>query len=603
MSIYKKSKTLFSALLVFTLLFSQTIFSSAANPANQAGPISDEIQIQALTEEPVGGTDYDGYIVSLEKDSAQKIDQKAEEDTATAVIDETTAVVENPEDVLEFAPPDAVAAIEPNYKVSTFETWSEVNAGKEINQPGVYSILDLASGTPPDPLYLAPQNYQWGLKRVDATQAWVRDLRGGGVTVAILDTGLNSNHEDINKDNIVFAKNFIDGYGTSSWQDDNGHGSYVAGIIAAKTANRNASGEALGMAGITDQVKLAIMKVLDENGSGYLDDILVALEAIANDTPKVDVINMSLGHPGTSYAEEQMLNKLLAKGIIIVAAAGNDGQSIGDMRNVKMYPGSYPGIICVGSCNSSGKASGFSTKNNSLIVSAPGENMTGLSKNGKDKYMVGGSGTSFASPVVAAAAVIVKEKNKSVNSAAFLEQLKKTVDKPGGSNWNTSFGYGVLNLTKLLTLIDGGLVQTISFNSNGGNKITTTKSVQVGSSYGSLPSASRGGYKFTGWYTEAKNGSIVSSSTVAKRKGSLTLYAHWTGKAYKVAFNANKGKVGTKSKKVTMGKKYGSLPKPARTGYTFQGWYTKKIGGTKVKATTVFKLKKNQTLYAHWKKK
>lgn len=124
--------------------------------------------------------------------------------------------------------------------------------------------------------------------------------------------------------------------------------------------------------------------------------------------------------------------------------------------------------------------------------------------------------------------------------------------------------------------------------------------VTTGKKYGKLPKPARKGYTFQGWYTSAKNGTKVKSTTLVTGSENHTLYAHWKAKTYKVKLNARGGKVSKSSYKVTYASTYGKLATPTRKGYTFLGWYTKKTGGTKVLSTSKVKITKTTTLYAHW---
>ena len=147
---------------------------------------------------------------------------------------------------------------------------------------------------------------------------------------------------------------------------------------------------------------------------------------------------------------------------------------------------------------------------------------------------------------------------------------------------------------------------TVTFNANGGSVSTRSKTVTYGGTYGTLPTPTKSGYTFNGWYTAASGGSRVYASTKYSRSGNQTLYAHWTKKAttrrYTVTFNANGGSVSTRSKTVTYGGTYGTLPTPTRSGYTFNGWYTAASGGSRIYASTKYSRSSNQTLYAHWTK-
>jgi len=142
----------------------------------------------------------------------------------------------------------------------------------------------------------------------------------------------------------------------------------------------------------------------------------------------------------------------------------------------------------------------------------------------------------------------------------------------------------------------------LKFDARGGALTTTAKAVAEKAKYGTLPKPTRSGYTFQGWFTKASGGTKITTAT---KMGTTdkTVYAQWKAKSYKVTFNANGGSVNTKSKTVTMGKAYGTLPTPKRTGYTFVGWFTAKSGGTKIVKTTSFSKAAAQTLYAQWQAK
>ena len=142
--------------------------------------------------------------------------------------------------------------------------------------------------------------------------------------------------------------------------------------------------------------------------------------------------------------------------------------------------------------------------------------------------------------------------------------------------------------------------KTVRLNANGGTVSPASKVVTCGSTYGTLPTPTRTGYDFDGWYTRESSGTKVDKNSAVGTEPPATLYAHWKGKTYTVSFNANGGTVGTASKTATYGSKYYSLPYPTRKGYSFDGWYTQKTGGTKVENDTTVTTAANHTLYAHW---
>ena len=140
----------------------------------------------------------------------------------------------------------------------------------------------------------------------------------------------------------------------------------------------------------------------------------------------------------------------------------------------------------------------------------------------------------------------------------------------------------------------------VTFDANGGTVGTENKTVTYDSTYGTLPTPSRTGYTFNGWYTKASGGTKITSSTTVATASDHTLYAQWTANKYDVTFDANGGTVGTENKTVTYDSTYGTLPTPERTGYTFNGWYTKASGGTKITSSTTVTTASNHTLYAQW---
>ncbi len=141
---------------------------------------------------------------------------------------------------------------------------------------------------------------------------------------------------------------------------------------------------------------------------------------------------------------------------------------------------------------------------------------------------------------------------------------------------------------------------TVTFNANGGTCSTASKTVTYGSTYGTLPTPTRTGYTFSGWYTAASGGTKITADTKVSITAAQTLYAQWSANSYTVTFNANGGTCSTASKSVTYGSTYGTLPTPTRTGYTFSGWYTAASGGTKITADTKVSITAAQTLYAQW---
>ena len=140
----------------------------------------------------------------------------------------------------------------------------------------------------------------------------------------------------------------------------------------------------------------------------------------------------------------------------------------------------------------------------------------------------------------------------------------------------------------------------VTFDANGGSTSTSDKNVVFDSTYGTLPEPTRIGYTFKGWYTAKTDGTQVKSTSMVNITANQTLYAQWTANTYKVTFDYNGGNTSTSSSTVTFGNTYGTLPSSTRVGYTFDGWYTAKTGGTKVDANTKVSIANDHTLYARW---
>ncbi len=149
-------------------------------------------------------------------------------------------------------------------------------------------------------------------------------------------------------------------------------------------------------------------------------------------------------------------------------------------------------------------------------------------------------------------------------------------------------------------LYDQVTTEKVTFNANGGTVSPASQTVTFGSAYGTLPTPSRKGYQFDGWYTAKTGGTKVDEDTIVTTFGGHTLYAHWTVKRYMITFDATGGKGYFINKYVTYGEPYGELPTPTKPGYELVGWFTKETGGDKVEETDIFTLASTQKLYAHW---
>ena len=172
---------------------------------------------------------------------------------------------------------------------------------------------------------------------------------------------------------------------------------------------------------------------------------------------------------------------------------------------------------------------------------------------------------------------------------------------------------GEIENEKMLEVVGGKLIyideeefdrmltsSIVSFDANGGTVENIGITVYYGQKYGTLPVPSRDNYNFDGWYTDKTGGTKVTEDSIVPMIENQILYAHWIPKVFTVAFDPNGGTVSTTSFTVSFGESYGNLPTPIRDYYTFEGWYTKPVGGTRVESETVPSVAEDITLYAHW---
>ena len=197
---------------------------------------------------------------------------------------------------------------------------------------------------------------QWHHNTMKTVEAW-NATKGAGVTVAVIDSGIDYEHPDL-KNSIV---GYTDTTGTSNGRDDNGHGTHCAGIIAAQANN------GVGVSGVAPEAKIYSIKALKANGSGNGDDIIEAINLATE--MNVDVISMSLGGIYWDKLEENAIKKAVNKGIVVVAAAGNEATV------QKSYPAAYAGVISVAATNQSNRLTDFSNYGKWVDIAAPGYNI------------------------------------------------------------------------------------------------------------------------------------------------------------------------------------------------------------------------------------
>ncbi|HWO98978.1 MAG TPA: S8 family peptidase [Bacillus sp. (in: firmicutes)] len=234
-----------------------------------------------------------------------------------------------------------------------------------------------------------------GVEMIQARKIWDQ-TKGKGITVAVLDTGCDTTHPDL-KERIVGGRNFTadDGGNLDLYNDYNGHGTHVAGTIAAIQSNT-------GVVGVAPEANLLIVKVLDKNGSGQYEWIISGIHYAIEQ--KADIISMSLGGPEDVPELHEAIQKAVANNILVICAAGNEGDG-DDSTDEFAYPGSYNEVISVGAIDLERRSSDFSNSNNEVDLVAPGENILSTYLNGTYATL---SGTSMATPHVSGAMALIK---------------------------------------------------------------------------------------------------------------------------------------------------------------------------------------------------
>lgn len=258
------------------------------------------------------------------------------------------------------------------------------------------------------------------ISSIGARHFWNQGYTGKGVIVAILDTGCNYHHLDL-KDRIIGGYNFTKESGGDVYffEDLNGHGTHIAGIIAASLND-------FGIVGVAPEVSLLILKVLDYRGSGTVESLVKAIDYAINWTgpndERVNIISLSLGLPSSPEILHNAIRQAISIDIAVVVASGNEGD--GDLSTDEYsYPAGYEEVIAVGATDNRNEVANFTNTNKEVDIYAPGVD---IKSTYLDKGYADLSGTSMAAPhVTGALALLINKYEKLTKSKPTESQLFK----------------------------------------------------------------------------------------------------------------------------------------------------------------------------------
>ena len=323
-----------------------------------------------------------------------------------------------------------------------------------------------------------------------------KGVTGEGVRVGIVDSGIFREHEEFEGVRILDGANYCVSEASAARgdvSDSVGHGTFVAGLIAAA---RNGK----GIAGLAPDVELVPLKAF-ESRNGAISNIAAAIYD-AVDTWHCQVLNLSLGVTQDYATLRDAVEYAAGQGVLMVAAAGNlssggEHREDGDPLN---YPAACPQVIGVGAVSVNLVAASFSFRNESVEVCAPGQNMRGPSTAGISRY-TSGYGTSYAAPLVTAAAALALSIHPGMTLDEFRNFLQQTARDLGPEGYDTAYGNGLLQVGQLCAAANPErMASVVTWRNYDGAVLKVVSNVAPGTlpAYDGAPPV-RDGYTFDYW--------------------------------------------------------------------------------------------------------
>ncbi|MCL1797526.1 MAG: S8 family serine peptidase [Eggerthellaceae bacterium] len=381
---------------------------------------------ESLTEESLIGED--AVVVELEDE--------------TSIYDALVELNNNPD----------IAYAQPNYLYRLLEGSYESQAEPSILdvQEGVFPLATTINDT--------YRSSQWHLSTIRAYDAWSLTRANGrtpSIGVAVIDTGVRTDHEDLQ--NVIIPGSYYDTTGRGQTTDTHGHGTQVAGIVAAEANNGK------GIAGVSYNARIVPICVYYQSAGGYASSTAELSKAYSylfsvGSTGKtraveynVKVINISSGSTAADPSLKAWIDTAYNAGVLTVSAAGNGGIDPGYKQTDPIYPGSFDKCINVSALKQGTGVLNdvfdayYSNYGSTVNLSAPGTYIWTTTRGSASSYSGLGYGTSFAAPIVSGVAALVFAANPSVTPAQVRDALEKTAVDLGTKGWDQYYGWGEVN--------------------------------------------------------------------------------------------------------------------------------------------------------------
>jgi type VII secretion-associated serine protease mycosin len=310
--------------------------------------------------------------------------------------------------------------------------------GVELDAP-----VHTADGAEPNvPVHAAGtdalRDQQWDLDAMRVAGAWPRTT-GAGVTVAVIDTGVDTGHPDL-AGHVLPGADFITGVEGVSI-DPHGHGTHVAGTIAALAGNDE------GIAGVAPDARILPVRVLNANGAGYMSDVANGIVYAADHG--ADVINMSISSTMQVDAVTNAVAYARSRGVVVVAAAGNSRGSGSPIA----YPAADPGVLAVAATDAADRVASYSNRGGYVDVAAPGNDILSTFPPALGTAYRRMSGTSMAAPHATALAALLKSADRALTPDAVEQAIEASAFDLGVPGRDDDFGYGRIDATAALATL------------------------------------------------------------------------------------------------------------------------------------------------------